>query len=493
MDSLFKNSVFNFFSQIIVFLSAALLSIFLARILGPEQMGLYSYWMWLIGTGVLLFTLGLPRSLIRFTARIKPESISILTQIISRIFIYQSKLLLLFFAFAFLVISIIGGEQKFTLLIIVSILFISILNTLLGSALFGLQKYNVLFKINLWISPLSLAFSLIVLFFIRSLNNLLIANLLITLISFLISVYYLRDYLKLKVKPIPSKTYSEIKSYALSTSLIVFLDLILMERSEIFFLKNFSTLEEVAFYSLGFGLVGRVMVLAPGAVSGVIMPKIAWLYGKNELQNIKLTYFSSSRYLILITLPIIFSGIALIDLPVHIFYGPEYSALIPVIRILLISGGSSAVVASAAAVLYGTGGQKFILKLAFSAACVNILLDILLIPTWGAIGAAYANAIAQILGVIAGTIYLVKLKKMPFPWSDSFKILVAGVGAFIIVYSAKTALADFPELTLLLILSLFYIILYLLGLYFLNFFIKQDVDILRKITGKLPFSGNIKL
>lgn len=98
MNSLFKNSIFNFFSQIVIFLSAAVLSIFLARFLGPENMGQYSYFMWLIGTGSLIFTLGLPRSLVRFVAQFKDKKGSTVTGIISRTFIFQLKLLAVFIA-----------------------------------------------------------------------------------------------------------------------------------------------------------------------------------------------------------------------------------------------------------------------------------------------------------------------------------------------------------------------------------------------------------
>lgn len=486
MRSLFNNSVFNFLSQIIIFFFSAMVSIILARILGPEQMGQLSYWIWIIGTIGLLFTLGIPKSLISFIAYYKSKNEKIVQSLISRTFIYQAKLLFLLTALALVFIFIAGGNLAITYSIIACSLFMYVLNSILLSALSGLQKYNLLLKINLFTSPLSFAFSLFILLFYRNLNNLLFANLIIVTISLLISAYYLRDYFKFSAKSIPAKVFSEMKKYTISISAIVFLDLILMERSEIFFLKQFSSFEQVAYYSLGFGLVGRVMTLIPGAVSGVIMPKIAWLHGNEDPESIKLTYYSSTRYLILITFPIIFAGMALIDMPVKMFFGREYLSLVPVISILLVSGGLSAVVASGAAVLYGTGRQNFILKLAAFAASVNILLDILLIPFWGAVGAASANAIAQITGVISGTFYLVQIKKMPFPWADGLKVFLAGMGAAFVVYITKIYLSDFSISVRFIILSTLYIIFYLVVLYLSKFFNSRDKDILKRLTDKMP-------
>lgn len=493
MSSLSKHSFFNFFSQVTVFLTSLILSVFLARMLGPEQMGQYSYFMWLIGSGALLLTLGIPRSLIKFVSQTGDKSK--ITQIISQVLVFEIKILLLISPVLFIASFFVEGE-KIIYLIIIATLFVSVANFILGSGLQGLQKYSLLLRINLLLAPISLILTLVVLFFNKNLTNLLITNLLVLIISTVISFFYLRRYFNFKTAPLPNALYVNFKKYALVTSLIVFVDLILMERSEVFFLKSFSTLEQLAFYSIAFGLVSKVMALIPGAISGVIMPRVSYYHSEKNIEAIKQIYFSSSRYLVLITLPIIFAGLALVDLPVQIFYGRDYLPVIPVIQVLLISGGLSAVVAAAASVLYGTGGQGFILRLGIIAAAFNIIFDIVLIPTWGAIGAAFANSIAQIIGVIVGTYYLVRVKKMPFPFKESFKILIVSFIAAFLTYLLKPFINNFSinlicSLLVLLTLLLFYIIFYVLGLISLKFFDQKDLEILRKITKRIPFPAKL--
>lgn len=488
MVSLFRNSSFNFFSQAVVFLTGFILSIVLARMLGPQQMGQYSFYMWIIGSGVMLFTLGLPRSLIKFVSQTKEEKT--LTQIISRVFISAGKIALFVFGTLFF-ISLFFQPGDTIYLIVFASLFVSVLNFILNSGLQGLQKYKIILKINYFLAPVSLILTLVVLGLNRNLVNLLAVNLVILIISTAVSYYYLRKYLVFGSPPLPRKLYQNFKNYALVTSLIVFVDLILMERSEVFFLKNFSTLEQVAFYSIAFGLVAKVMALIPGAVAGVIMPRVSQYHGANNLNAIKQTYFSSSRYLVLITFPIIFLGLLLIGLPVKIFYGEDYLPVIPVIQILLVSGGLAAVAAAASSVLYGTGKQGFILKLGIIAASLNISLDLILIPVWGAMGAALANSTAQILGVIFGTYYLVRVKKMPFPFIESLKILIASFTAAILIYLLQLLLNNFSinpifSILILIFLSALFLFFYVWFLYLLKFFTQKDRDILMKVIKKVP-------
>ena len=189
----------------------------------------------------------------------------------------------------------------------------------------------------------------------------------------------------------------------------------------------------------------------------------------------------------LITFPVIFAGIALISLLINILYGVEYNAIVPVIQILLVSGGLSAIVAAAAAVLYGTGGQSFILKLASIAAVINIVLDMIFIPYYGAVGAAASNAIAQIIGVISGTFYLVNTKKMNFPWKDLLKIIVATSISAAQVYFLKVFFNEGNQVIFLIWLLSLFALTYVLILHLLKTFIKQDYDLLKRITQKIGF------
>jgi O-antigen/teichoic acid export membrane protein len=76
-------------------------------------------------------------------------------------------------------------------------------------------------------------------------------------------------------------------------------------------------------------------------------------------------------------------------------YGSQYLAAIPVFIIVALLSIPKAVLTPALTLLYSAEDLGFILKWGCAAAAINVLLDVALIPSHGAIGAAWANGIAQ--------------------------------------------------------------------------------------------------
>ena len=86
--------------------------------------------------------------------------------------------------------------------------------------------------------------------------------------------------------------------------------------------------------------------------------------------------------------------------------------------------------------LIGTDRQRVIAKYGTAVAVLNLAMDIMLIPRYGAVGAAIANCSAQIIGVIGGTTYVFRCSRTGFPWRSTAVIYLAGTAAVsLIAYS----------------------------------------------------------
>jgi O-antigen/teichoic acid export membrane protein len=77
--------------------------------------------------------------------------------------------------------------------------------------------------------------------------------------------------------------------------------------------------------------------------------------------------------------------------------------------------------------LYAYEKQAFIYKLGIVMAAINIVLDILFIKRFGALGAACCFAATTVVGTTIGTVYTCRLMKLRYPVTSIFKILLATV------------------------------------------------------------------
>jgi O-antigen/teichoic acid export membrane protein len=106
-------------------------------------------------------------------------------------------------------------------------------------------------------------------------------------------------------------------------------------------------------------------------------------------------------YVLLGALPILI-GLACIGDPfVRVMYGPQYLPAIPVFIVVALLSIPRAVLMPAQTLLYSAEDLGFILKWGCIAALINVLLDLALIPNYGALGAAWANGLAQTFAAVS--------------------------------------------------------------------------------------------
>lgn len=493
MYELFKKTFSNFLSNLAVFVSGFLISILIARYLGPTETGKYSYLIWLSSVITLALTLGLPLTITRFVAKYEAAKQKMLINgLISGTFLFEgivSIILIIFFVAGYLFIGF--GDEKINYLLIVLSIPPLLLTSILTSFLQGLQKYTVIFKINSIVTSFNLLLVLIAVLLKLPLLALITISLIVALFNLLICFFYIinKNYLSNNVTKIPKQNSQEIYNYLGIVSTIVFLDFIVWQKSEIFFLKHFSNLNEIGYYSLAYSLVSKVMAVIPSAISGVVMPNIAKHFEKNNKYALSAIYYESTRYLLFIVFPIIFVGYIVIDSLVPMLVGASYLPAIPVIKILLVSGGLGAIATTSAAVVYGIGKQKFILIVGLVIAILNVLLDIVLIPKMGAIGAAIANGVAQLLGVAIGIYYILYVRKLHFPFIAAVKVLLACGLTMLLIDLIKSYLSFLPK-NFFAIQGIIFGSIYLIILYFMHFFNAQDLIIIKKTLKLITKRGS---
>jgi O-antigen/teichoic acid export membrane protein len=152
-------------------------------------------------------------------------------------------------------------------------------------------------------------------------------------------------------------------------------------------------------------------------------------------------------------------------------------------QIMFLSAMITMICNPGAAVLYGYEKQGFIYKLGFVMAVINIIVDLIFIRPFGALGAAYCYAGVTVIGSSIGTIYTCRTMKLSYPFVSLFKILFASVimgtvMAIIILHNAELFSFIFA-----LVAGAF---VYLISALVLGTFEQEDYTLMQSLTRAFP-------
>jgi O-antigen/teichoic acid export membrane protein len=127
----------------------------------------------------------------------------------------------------------------------------------------------------------------------------------------------------------------------------------------------------------------------------------------------------------MLMVPLCLLGVAVAKPLAQLIYGPQFLAVALPLQLLLVALSVTSIGVVISPLLYGVDKQSFIAKYGTVVAVLNLVLDLLLIPKYAAIGAAAANSTAQIAGVLGGAIYVLRYIQVKFPWRSTVTIYLA--------------------------------------------------------------------
>jgi O-antigen/teichoic acid export membrane protein len=211
-------------------------------------------------------------------------------------------------------------------------------------------------------------------------------------------------------------------------------------QTETLVLGSFSTSEQVGIYTVGLKATVFISIFLD-AIATVFAPYISDAYAKKDMAKLAEQYKTVTRWAFTLALPM---AIALfIESPdLMTLLGPGFASGALVLRILA--------VAQIAYVILGPGGLMLMMTdynhLNFVNAILNLVLsiglDFLLIPRFGAIGAAVAGSITIVFVNLLRLIQIYYFLHMhPYSW-NYLKPFVAGLGAFIAAVIARFGMTN---------------------------------------------------
>lgn len=428
---LIKNSIFSLFNTFFMMASSWIISIWIARQLGPSNYGIFNLVLWLSGTLSWVIGMGFINAVTRFIAEFKGRGeIDCLGGII--FFVLKIEVGITFFTTILLLLFrtqvadfFFSPNQSFFFFLAALGLFPGILTAIFSSAIEGIQKFEYFTYSNIILTPVSFFSKVAVLHLGYGISGLLMVML---VFSFINALFY---YLVLKKEGIlirgslslSKEIKKRILTYNKSLIAILTCDKIVWDKSENFFLGRLCSAVEVGYYNLGFNIAQKFTSILPMTFWRVLFPAMSSYFGSGDEAKMKRLFYLSTRYLAYVSFPMGVGGMIVAYQLIHYLYGYEYIGAQRVLQIIFAASVFSSLSNPASAVLYSFEKQSFIYKYGVVLAVINISLDILLIRYHGATGAAICYGITTVLGSVGGLIYTCKTMKLQYPLKAIFKTI----------------------------------------------------------------------
>jgi len=396
-----KNYLYNLIYQVLNLLIPFLVTPYIARVLGPSNLGVYAYSFSIVQFSVIFILLGIPLYGNRRIATVS-ESKDRISKVFWSIYAIQFFVGCIVLIGYLIYIPSVTSELRLIsifqgLFLIASLLDISWL-------LLGLQKMKPVLYRNIVIKILTVV---LIFLMVQHTGDLLIYTIIMAGSS-LIGQAVL--WLGVKKNIVFSFNGLEIKKH-LKPILILFLPSafgqVYLSLDKVI-LNSFATSSEVGFYDQALKII-KLITIVITSLGVVVLPNIAKAFSIGELDKIKKIVDTVFKYILFISLPLILGIIAISDTFITWYLGEEYeqvSILIVILSpiILFIGLGSLFGVQ----ILAATGQNLKLTSSILCGAVVSIILNFILVPHFG----MYASSVVTLLTeVVVATIQLYYVRR----------------------------------------------------------------------------------
>jgi O-antigen/teichoic acid export membrane protein len=414
--------------------------VYLARVLGAEDLGIYALGMTLVGFLGTFNSLGLPESAVRFAAvyraNRKPAQL--------RALLFWGGIILLAANAVFAVIFLsVGGVVArrfyhspelarylgwFAILLVLGVISVFYSRILAGYKAVGRRTLIT----NFVGSPATMLLAVLLISMDWGLTGYLLAQVLsaVLVIGLLLAVVW-------KLTPVearfllswPAFPEREVWSFSAAALGVLLLEFLMGQVDKVA-LGFYLGARSVGIYSVAAAVVAyETLVL--NSVNQVFSPVIADLHSRGDNAMLGRLYKSLTKWVFGVTVPLAIT-VMVYARPLMRMFGHDFEAGWPILIIGTIGQLVNCGVGSVTLLLLMSGHQRRLLQVQTTMAGVMAVANIALIPVWGIVGAAVAAAITN-AGINAWNFLNVRRVLGLSPFSRSFARLLAPAAASVLL------------------------------------------------------------
>lgn len=169
----------------------------------------------------------------------------------------------------------------------------------------------------------------------------------------------------------------------------------------------FKTEAQVGIYSACIQL-SAITSLTLFAINSIAAPKFSELYNNNKIAEFEKIIHQSTKLIFYLSLPVLIILILFAN-PILGIFGTTFKQGASALIILTIGQFINASSGSVGFILEMTGNEKTFQRIIFGGTIINILLNLLLIPKYGIVGAAIATSLSMAFWNLT-SVYIIKKK-----------------------------------------------------------------------------------
>lgn len=470
---------------------------FLARFVGPEFLGIYS-----IGNAItrifgVLGMAGLDRGILRFVShnigKGNSESIKIWIRVALKYGLIFG-LCATFFQFIFseyIANNFYNGNKavKDTISLFSLILIFSIVSGIAAHSTQGFKilKYKVL-TIQV-VQPTILLITLISLYNLEYSNfyQITIPLLIAEVIGFLVMFKFLQKVNTVKLLEIIKQPLdSKLIRFSFPLMMVGLLGMI-MHWIDILMLGYFLPPEEVGIYQPAVRTTGIIRLFLV-SFSGIFTPMISEFLAKSAFKEMNQIYKLTCRWMITLAVPFFIVVISRSE-QIMLLFGEQYIVGANLLFLLMLGMFFQAIGNPAGSTLVMAGKTKLVLFNTIIISALNVSINIIFIPKFGLMGAAWGTAISLILLCIIRIIQIWYFYKLhPFELKI-LKSIITGIFIYVIIIFFQKYINNFYYFIDLILTTSFVFLLYFTILYLLKLE-KEDLEVIDSIKLKLKGQNN---
>ncbi len=391
--SFVKNTFQVLGSNLLIIICEVLIGIIIARVLGPEGKGLFISLMVVPVIIITFAVMGMHRTTIFFIGKKDYPLPEIVAAVIQILFITSGLGVLAAMVYFFFL----PNEHYTTTIILITLTVIPLRLFIIyvSGIYFGLEKYRFANFLNWSIS----LFNVISIFILVAIFNMGIFG---AVLSFLFSGVLISAiaFFKLhKDVPFSMKVNIVLIKKMLSLGFVFALSVLVMEllyRIDVVFIEKLASLQEVGYYSLAVNVAEQLWQL-PLAIGLVITTRSANEKNQDYMQHQVAQILRISIVLSLVAVAAIASIVPFI---IPLVYGESFIPSNRLIIAILPGIFFFVIFRIINSYLSGIGKPKYGIIAILPALLINVLLNLYLIPTYGAMGAAIATNWSYLLATL---------------------------------------------------------------------------------------------